>query len=123
MKRNPLSLCLTLANTACRHYGRRRIVSIFAILLNTLRIRGIDLQREELTGTGPLADVEFLVPNMVCAGCAERITTALNSLPGVREIKPKVPQKRVYVRYEPAKVQGQQLKVAIEKVGFTAVEA
>lgn len=98
-------------------------VSIFAILLNTLRIRGIDLQREELTETGPLADVEFLVPNMVCEGCAEKIGTALSALPGVREVKSRVPQKRVHVSYEPAKVQEQQLKDAVNKVGFTALAA
>lgn len=99
------------------------IVSIFAILLNTLRIRGIDLGREEMEDTGPLAEVDFLIPNMVCEGCAQKISTALTALPGVRDVKPRVPQKHVSVRYEPAKVQEQGLKDAVEKAGFTAVGA
>jgi Cu+-exporting ATPase len=99
------------------------IVSIFAILLNTLRIRGINLEREGKVERGSLTEKEFLVPNMVCEGCAEKINKTLNSLDGVREVKSKVPQKRVYVRYEPDKVQEQQLKDTLEKAGFTAVEA
>lgn len=99
------------------------VVSIFAILLNTLRIRGIDLGHEEVAEEGSLAELELLIPNMVCEGCAQKIRTALTVLPGVREVKPKVHQKHVSVRYEPAKIQEGQLKEAVEKAGFTAVEA
>ena len=48
-------------------------MSIVANLLNMLGIRRVELGREELTATGPLADREFLVPNMVCEGCAEKL--------------------------------------------------
>ena len=99
------------------------IVSIFAILLNTLRIRGIDLGREEVEDSGPLAELELHIPNMVCEGCASKISGVLTAIPGVREVKPKVAQKNVTVRYEPAKVQEQGVKEAVEKAGFTAVEA
>jgi heavy metal translocating P-type ATPase len=70
-----------------------------------------------------LAEVEFLVPNMHCEGCAEKISTALTALPGVREVKPMVPQKHVSVRYEPTTVREAQLKDTLSKAGFTAVEA
>ena len=60
---------------------------------------------------------------MVCEGCASKISTALTSLVGVQEVKPKIPQKRVYVRYEPSQVQEEQLKEALDKVGFIAIEA
>lgn len=66
---------------------------------------------------------EFLVPNMVCEGCAEKIARALNALPGVREVTSKVPQKHVYVRYEPAKVHEEQLTDAVARAGFTALAA
>jgi len=82
------------------------VLSIFAILINTLRVRGIDLHREEEPEIGPLAEVEFLVPSMVCEGCAEKISQALRPLPGVQEVRPKVPQQHVYVRYEPSRVKG-----------------
>jgi P-type Cu+ transporter len=99
------------------------VLSIFAILLNTLRIRGLDLEREEAAPTDSLAEIELLISNMVCEGCANKIKSTLVALPGVREVKPKVKQKHVTVRYEPAKIQEQQIKDAVEKTGFTAIEA
>ena len=98
------------------------IVSIFAILLNTLRIRSIKLERAEEAATGPLAQIEFRIPDMVCEGCAGAITATLKGLPGVQEVKPKVARKQVYVSYEPAKVKQQQLKEALQGSGFTAIE-
>lgn len=99
------------------------IVSIFAILINTLRIRSIKLEQTEEATIGPLAQVEFSVPNMVCEGCANKISTTLKELPGVQEVRPKVAQKHVYVSFEPAKVKQQQLKEALQESGFTAIEA
>ena len=97
-------------------------MSIFANLLNTLGIRRMEVGREAVTASGPLADREFLVPNMVCEGCAEKIAGALNSMPGVREITSKVPQKRIRVRYEVGKVREQQLKDALNGIGFAALD-
>jgi copper chaperone CopZ len=96
---------------------------MFANLLNTLGIRRVDLGREEVTATGPMADREFLVTNMVCEGCAENIAGALTSMPGVRDVRSKVPQKRIRVRYAPGTVREQQLKDALSKIGFTALDA
>jgi len=98
------------------------IVSIFAILLNTLRIRAMRLERVAVSEEAPLAELEFLVPNLVCEGCAQKISAALKSMPGVREVKTKVPQKHIYVEYEPAKVEEEALQKAVERAGFTAVE-
>ena len=100
------------------------IFSIFAILLNTLRIRTIKLDRgqEPAPEANTLAQVEFSVPNMVCEGCAGAISAKLGQLPGVQEVKPKVAQKQVYVQYQPGQVQQQQLVDALAESGFTAVE-
>jgi Cu+-exporting ATPase len=97
------------------------ILSIFAILLSTLRIRMLPLEREATTEAGPLAEVEFAVPNMVCEGCAAKIRDALQAVPGVREVKPKVPQKHVVVHYEPQKVREPELRDAVRRIGYTAV--
>jgi len=99
------------------------IVSIFAILLNTLRIRSIEFERGEEAEAGPVAELEFHIPNMVCEGCAQKISGTLGALPGVREVKPRVPRKHVTVHYDPAKVSDEQLKDSLEQAGFTAVEA
>lgn len=99
------------------------LVSILAILANTLRIRGIDLRRsDDAKPAGSLAETEFAVPTMVCDGCAEKISGALSGVPGVHDVKPKIAQKHVVVRYEPAKVGCEQLKSALDKAGFRAVE-
>lgn len=98
------------------------ILSIFAILLNTLRIRSIKLERAIEAKPEALAQVEFSVPNMVCEGCAGAISTTLKGLSGVQEVKPKVSQKHVYVSYEPGKVGQEQLKEALKNSGFTAIE-
>ena len=97
-------------------------MSRFANLLSAFGIRRVAPGREE-TATGPLAHREFLVPNMVCEGCAEKIAGALTSMPGVREITSKVAKRRICVRYEPGRVQEHQLKDALTKIGFTALDA
>jgi heavy metal translocating P-type ATPase len=98
------------------------ILSIIAIFLSTLRVRMLPLERHEVGESVPLAEIEFAVPNMVCEGCAEKITAALRAVPGVREVKPKVPQKHVMVRFEPTRVNEPQLKNVVGQAGFTAVE-
>lgn len=98
------------------------ILSIFAILLSTLRIRVMALEREEMIEAGPLCEVEFAVPNMVCEGCAGKISAALRAVAGVREVKTKVPQKHVVVHYEPEKVKEPELREAVGRAGYTAVE-
>lgn len=98
------------------------ILSVFAILLSTLRIRALPLERDDAVESGSLAEAEFAVPKMVCEGCAEKISTALRAVPGVRDINPKVAQKHVVVRYVPAKVQREQLRSAMDAAGYHAVE-
>ena len=98
-------------------------MSMFANLLNRFRGRRVDVDRDDPAASRPLAEVEFLIPNMVCEGCAGKIAAALNSVSGVREIRSKVPQKRILVHYTPAEVDAAQLKDALSKVGFTAVDA
>ena len=58
---------------------------------------------------------------MVCEGCAEKLRAALRPIAGVREVTPRVAQKRVRVRYEPAKVGEQQLKEALGQAGYNGV--
>ncbi len=75
------------------------------------------------TGGSDVTDIDFRIPNMVCEGCAEKIEGVLQALPGVREVRPNVPQKRIRVRFEPTRVDLQQLKDAMTTAGFAAVEA
>lgn len=98
------------------------ILSIFFILINTLRIRGIKLERPSAEKAEKLSQVEYSIPDMMCQGCAETICDALNVVPGVQRVKPNVLQKQVQITYEGEEVNGEQLKNKLKKAGFTAIE-
>ena len=68
----------------------------------TARFRGSCrlLERHDVSDASSLAEVEFAVPNMCAKGAPRKISAALRAVPGVREVKPKVPQKHVLVHYE-----------------------
>ena len=97
------------------------IASIFAILLNTLRIRWMRLERAAVGQDASLIEAEFRIPSMVCDGCATKIRSALASLSGVRAVKPNVGAKAVYVTYEPAAIDEQKIVATLEKTGFAAL--
>lgn len=67
---------------------------------------------------GGLAQVELVIPSMVCEGCAEKISDELKSLPGVRKVKANVRKKTMSVDYEPGRVQMGQFQEALIKVGY-----
>lgn len=98
------------------------ILSIFAILINTLRIRTLQLDRADTLKPEKLSQIEYSIPNMMCDGCAETICNTLNVIPGVQQVKPKVQQKQVRINYEGDEVNGQHLKDELKKAGFTAIE-
>lgn len=98
------------------------IISIFAILINTLRIKTIKMETIETASTKVLNQVNFKVTNMVCEGCAEKITTVVSELPGVKGVKPRVVQKQVAISYEADKVSEKQIKETITASGFNAIE-
>jgi Cu+-exporting ATPase len=98
-------------------------VATFANLLRRVGIQRGHPNDRLATGGSDVRDVDFRIPNMVCDGCAEKIDGVLLALPGVREVRPNVPQKCIRVRFEPTMVDLQQLKDAVTTAGFTAVEA
>ena len=99
------------------------IVSIFAILLNTLRIRWMKLETSSARAEGGnVAHAEFRVPEMVCEGCAGKITDLYKAMAGVRAVKPTVAQKKVAITYEPSLTSHERLKEALGQLGYTGIE-
>lgn len=98
------------------------IVSIFSILINTLRIRTLRLETVNQETEMALTDVSFKVTNMVCEGCADKITTALTALSGVKTVKPKLLQKQVQVKYYPEQISENELKKVVEEEGYNIVK-
>lgn len=94
----------------------------FTPLLKKLGLGARGPVSSELGTARALVDADFLIPNMVCEGCAEKIGEALHAVPGVQEIRPNVQGKRIRVRYEPATIQPEDLKAVVREAGFTAVD-
>jgi len=94
----------------------------FTGLLKKLGLGGRARVNSEVATARASVDAEFLIPNMVCEGCAEKIGEALHAVPGVQEIRPNVQERRIRVRYEPATIQPEDLKAVVREAGFTAVD-
>lgn len=69
-----------------------------------------------------LVETRFKISNMVCEGCAEKLTTVLTALPGVKDVKSKVMQKQIQVKYNSKQIKQEALKRILEKEGFIAIE-
>lgn len=55
-----------------------------------------------------------------CESCKDRVEKALRSTAGVTSADMKVAEKKIAVTYDPAKINEQQIKMAIAKTGFAA---
>lgn len=94
----------------------------FTQLLQKVGLGGRARVSSEVATARAVVDADFLIPNMVCEGCAKKIDEALHAAPGVHEIRPNVHEKRIRVRYEPANIQPEDLKAVVREAGFTVVD-
>ncbi len=53
-----------------------------------------------------------------CAGCEERITSALRRLPGIQDIQASRETQRVAVTFDPARVTPDKVKTTLEQLGY-----
>lgn len=72
--------------------------------------------------THSLTETRFKISNMVCEGCAEKITTILKALPGVKEVKSKVFQKQIQVNYNSEQLRQEDIKKILENEGYNPIE-
>lgn len=73
--------------------------------------------------TVPSADLEtatFRVDGMTCGGCEAGVKTALKKLDGVHEVEASYTKGNTRVTYEPAKIEPEKIKAAIEQLGYQA---
>jgi copper chaperone CopZ len=71
---------------------------------------------------GPLSEIEFSVPSMVCDGCADKIRWALTAVPGVQAVKPRLWRKRVRVQFDPSMLEDAQIRDTLGAAGYPAVQ-
>ncbi|MGK5082148.1 heavy metal-associated domain-containing protein [Bdellovibrionota bacterium FG-1] len=61
---------------------------------------------------------EFKVDGMTCIGCVKNVEKVLRAIPGVDKVSVILEQGQVTVEFDPARVQEQGLKQAIEDAGY-----
>jgi Cu2+-exporting ATPase len=66
------------------------------------------------------AQIDFLVPEMHCAGCLGKLERALLGLPGVEAARANLTARRVVVRFDPATAAPEDLLTTIEARGYAA---
>lgn len=77
-----------------------------------------------MTGCGknPGQKVALTVEGMSCGHCERAVREKIEKMDGVCEVRVDLTQKKVEVKYEPARVQVADLKAAITGAGYRVVE-
>ncbi len=67
-----------------------------------------------------MTDVKLNLPDMECDHCVMTVTKAAQELPGVADVKVNLADKQAEIRYDPAKVNEQQIRAALDEAGYPA---
>lgn len=67
-----------------------------------------------------MESIELKVAGMTCGGCVRSVTRVLQGLAGVASAEVSLEQSAAQVSYDPAQVQPQQMRAAIEAAGFSS---
>ncbi len=67
-----------------------------------------------------LKTVSIPIKGMVCSACAARVTKTLSAIEGVKSVEVSQPKGSARVNYVEAKVSPEQLREAVNKLGFEA---
>jgi copper chaperone CopZ len=65
--------------------------------------------------------LEFVVTGeerMHCAGCEQRVSNALQRLPGVQEVRASAATQHVLVTIDPSQVGAEQVQTKLEQLGY-----
>jgi copper ion binding protein len=63
----------------------------------------------------------FLVEGMTCSGCERTVSKVVGNLEGVKSSKADLSTSTVWIEYDPARVTIDQIKSAVNKVGYKFV--
>ncbi len=93
----------------------------FVFSLIALSIVAFSCGQEKGGGTALSLTTEIFCDHCEkCESCKERVETALLATAGINSADMKVAEKTIAVMYDPAKINEQQIKMAIAKTGFAA---
>lgn len=74
------------------------------------------LQKKKTEET--MKETTLTIENMVCQGCAEKITDVLNEVDGMKNVKTKAMKKLVHIQYNPEKTNEEELKAVLTETGY-----
>lgn len=63
------------------------------------------------------------INGMTCSGCVGSVTRVLAALPGVEEVEVSLERKQAQVRHDPARVDSEAFRRAVEGAGFEVEKA
>lgn len=93
----------------------------FILALITLSVFAFSCGQDKAAGTSVTLSTEIYCDHCEkCESCKERVEKALLATAGVNSANMKVAEKSIAVTYDPAKINEQQIKMAIAKTGFAA---
>ncbi len=78
------------------------------------------LQKKKIGET--MKETTLTIDNMVCQGCAEKITDILTEVDGVKKVKTKVMKKLVQVEFNPEETNEGKLKAVLSEKGYKPTE-
>ncbi|MDA2938367.1 cation transporter [Acidobacteria bacterium AH-259-A15] len=62
----------------------------------------------------------FRVSGMTCGGCEVGVRMAVKKLDGIHKVEASYKEGKATVKYDPSKVKPEEIKAAIEKIGYKA---
>lgn len=65
-----------------------------------------------------LTKEQLIIKGMHCSGCADRVSTVLNELQGVRSAEVSLDEEQAVVEFDSNKTGFDRMKEAIEKAGY-----
>jgi len=90
------------------------------MLNNLLIIRDISSEiRDKIVKEESL---RFKVKGMTCASCVRNVETAVSQLQGVKDVRVNLATEMLFVRVEPEKVKPEEIKKAVEEIGYKIPE-
>lgn len=66
-------------------------------------------------------DKTFEVKGFMCGGCPSKVEGKLSKMEGIKQVEAKYPEGTVHVVFDNSKVTEEQIKKAIEELGFKVV--
>ncbi|HXI00659.1 MAG TPA: metal-sensing transcriptional repressor [Sphingobacteriaceae bacterium] len=69
-----------------------------------------------------MKEITLTIDNMVCQGCAEKITEILKEVKGVQEVKTKAMKKSVQIKYSSARTNEDNLITVLTEAGYKPKE-